>query len=157
MRDLYCMATEGRSVWLAIRLSSCTKGAAASRQNFPRCHRTCDLHSHLSYNHIMSSAQAIPTRNGAHNRANSVSNSFDPKASFHSSSPTDVRSPASSFGGQNRAAAAKTLKPFHTQDIKVLLLENVNLIGQQMLKDQGYQVEALKSSLPEEQLIERIK
>lgn len=39
----------------------------------------------------------------------------------------------------------------------MLLLENVNLAGIGILKDQGYQVEALKSSLPEDQLIEKIR
>lgn len=51
----------------------------------------------------------------------------------------------------------KQLKPFKQADVKVLLLENVNQTGQDILKDQGYQVEALKSSLPEDQLIEKIK
>ena len=54
-------------------------------------------------------------------------------------------------------ATIKPLKPFYSQDIKVLLLENVNQIGRTMLQQQGYQVEALKSSLPEEELIEKIK
>ena len=51
----------------------------------------------------------------------------------------------------------KPLKPFREQDIKILLLENVNQTGRDMLKGQGYQVEFLKSSLPEDQLIEKIK
>ena len=55
------------------------------------------------------------------------------------------------------AASAKQLKPFDTKDIKVLLLENVNVDGVDILKNQGYQVEFLKSSLPEDQLIEKIK
>ncbi|KAF2158116.1 D-3-phosphoglycerate dehydrogenase 2 [Myriangium duriaei CBS 260.36] len=101
----------------------------------------------------MSNAREIPVRNG--NRKMSVSNSFDPSLSF-STSPGAVRSPTASHANP-AAAAAKQLKPFHTGDIKVLLLENVNKIGQTMLKEQGYQVEALKSSLPEEQLIEKIK
>jgi D-3-phosphoglycerate dehydrogenase / 2-oxoglutarate reductase len=49
------------------------------------------------------------------------------------------------------------LKPFDTQDIKILLLENVNQGGRDILAAQGYQVEALKSSLPEDQLIEKIR
>lgn len=49
------------------------------------------------------------------------------------------------------------MKPFNTKDIKVLLLENVNEAGVEILKKQGYQVEALKSSLPEDQLIEKIR
>lgn len=52
---------------------------------------------------------------------------------------------------------AQRLKPFNTKEIKVLLLENVNVAGIEILKKQGYQVEALKASLPEDQLIEKIR
>ena len=38
-----------------------------------------------------------------------------------------------------------------------MLLENVNQIGQDILRKQGYEVESLKSSLPEDQLIAKIK
>ncbi len=58
---------------------------------------------------------------------------------------------------QRAAAAAKQLKPFNTEDVKILLLENVNETGREILKGQGYQVEFLKSSLPEDQLIEKIR
>ncbi|EEY13908.1 D-3-phosphoglycerate dehydrogenase [Verticillium alfalfae VaMs.102] len=77
--------------------------------------------------------------------------STSPAATFHS--------PPSSFGGQGlaRRPAPKHLKPFETQDIKILLLENVNQTGQDILRGQGYQVEALKTSLPEDQLIEKIR
>jgi hypothetical protein len=54
-------------------------------------------------------------------------------------------------------APPKQLKPFREQDIKILLLENVNVTGIEILKEQGYQVEAIKSSLQEDQLIEKIK
>ncbi|KAL6245116.1 D-3-phosphoglycerate dehydrogenase 2 [Rhinocladiella similis] len=54
-------------------------------------------------------------------------------------------------------AAPKPLKPFREQDIKILLLENVNQTGRDILHGQGYQVEFMKSSLPEDQLIEKIK
>jgi D-3-phosphoglycerate dehydrogenase len=69
------------------------------------------------------------------------------------------QSPPSSFGGValSRRPAPKQLKPFDTQDVKILLLENVNKTGQDILKNQGYQVEALKTSLPEDQLIEKIR
>jgi D-3-phosphoglycerate dehydrogenase len=53
--------------------------------------------------------------------------------------------------------APKQLKPFDTQDIKILLLENVNQSGRDILTSQGYQVEALKTSLPEAELIEKIR
>lgn len=51
----------------------------------------------------------------------------------------------------------KALKPFSTGDIRILLLENVNQTAVDIFKDQGYQVEFYKSSLPEEELIEKIK
>ena len=60
-------------------------------------------------------------------------------------------------GVQSLAVAVKYLKPFATEDIKVLLLENVNQTGKDILNGQGYQVEALKTSLPEEELMEKIK
>ncbi|KAF5026026.1 hypothetical protein F66182_1881 [Fusarium sp. NRRL 66182] len=87
-----------------------------------------------------------------------VSHSWDqnsavsPSASFQSP-PTSW---AVNIPNRNRGAP-KTLKPFNTKDIKILLLENVNVTGQEILKAQGYQVEALKTSLPEDQLIEKIR
>lgn len=65
------------------------------------------------------------------------------------SSPTLAFRPSSS--------TTKTLKPFNKQDIKVLLLENVNQSGIEILRGQGYQVECLKTSLPEDELIDKIK
>ena len=92
----------------------------------------------------------IPTR------TRTVSHSWDQNLS---TSPTATfQSPPSSWGGAlAQRGAPKHLKPFNTQDIKILLLENVNTSGQEILKGQGYQVEALKTSLPEEQLIEKIR
>jgi D-3-phosphoglycerate dehydrogenase len=98
-----------------------------------------------------------------------VSNSLDlstsPSLAFHSP-PSSFRSPptrgsfkdgrSGSFSGTS-GNNARQLKPFDTKDIKVLLLENVNAAGVDILKEQGYQVEALKSSLPEDQLIEKIR
>ena len=57
----------------------------------------------------------------------------------------------------NTGPQPKALKPFREQDVKILLLENVNQTGRDILKGQGYQVESSKSSLPEDQLIEKIK
>lgn len=84
-----------------------------------------------------------------------------------STSPTDTfhqRKMSMGFEGTSpnlrritTGAPAKHLKPFREQDIKILLLENVNQTGRDILQGQGYQVEALKSSLPEDQLIEKIK
>ncbi|KAH6603359.1 d-3-phosphoglycerate dehydrogenase 2 [Trichoderma cornu-damae] len=68
------------------------------------------------------------------------------------------QSPPASLGGiLPRQSVPKLLKPFNTQDIKILLLENVNQTGRDILTGQGYQVEALKTSLPEDQLIEKIR
>ena len=53
--------------------------------------------------------------------------------------------------------AAKQLKPFNTEDIKILLLENVNQTGVDLLKDQGYQITSQKSSLAEDELIKKIR
>lgn len=52
---------------------------------------------------------------------------------------------------------AKPLKPFNTEDIKILLLENVNQTAIDIFNGQGYQVEFYKTSLPEEELIEKIQ
>ena len=103
----------------------------------------------------MSTAKEIPP--SPHRLASTVSHSLSisPTATFPSSS--------SSFGEAlarkttNSATAPKQLKPFDTQDIKILLLENVNQSGRDILKSQGYQVEAIKTSLPEDDLIEKIR
>ncbi|CAI6333347.1 unnamed protein product [Periconia digitata] len=95
--------------------------------------------------------------------SNSLNLSTSPNLSFHSSSPNASFRQPPSFQDNScsiaaaAGAAAKQLKPFDTKDIKVLLLENVNTTGVDILKGQGYQVEALKSSLPEDQLIEKIR
>lgn len=51
----------------------------------------------------------------------------------------------------------RPLKPFSHGDIKILLLENINSFAIETLRAEGYQVEVLKSSLPEAELIEKIK
>ena len=63
-----------------------------------------------------------------------------------------LQMPRASTGG-----LAKQLKPFATEDIKILLLENVNVTGRDLLVSQGYQVTHLKSALPEIELIEKIR
>ncbi|KAJ5984427.1 hypothetical protein N7481_006526 [Penicillium waksmanii] len=78
--------------------------------------------------------------------------STSPNASFHSPS-----SHGSALTRTIPLPNAKHLKPFATEDIKVLLLENVNQTGRDILSQQGYQVEFLKSSLSEDQLIEKIR
>jgi D-3-phosphoglycerate dehydrogenase len=109
----------------------------------------------------MTSAQDIKPGTGLER---AVSNSWDqhnlstsPTATF---SLAAQQSLSSSFGGSlahRGSVAEKPLKPFDTQDVKILLLENINKAGQDILKKQGYQVEALKTSLPEDQLIEKIR
>ena len=76
-----------------------------------------------------------------------------------STSPT-FHSPSSGGASLHRTVtpgSAKQLKPFATEDIKILLLENVNETGRRNLAAQGYQVESMKTSLSEDELIERIR
>ena len=81
-----------------------------------------------------------------------ASTPFSPELSFRSqfSNKSDLARTTSSD-------AARQLRPFAQQEIKILLLENVNEVGQKILKDQGYQVEVLKSALQEDDLIEKVK
>ncbi|CCE64927.1 hypothetical protein TPHA_0J01050 [Tetrapisispora phaffii CBS 4417] len=58
---------------------------------------------------------------------------------------------------ENFNSNQKALKPFSTGDIKILLLENVNQTAIDIFKNQGYQVDFYKSSLPEAELAEKIK
>ena len=79
-----------------------------------------------------------------------------------STSPTGFHTPpwTKSVSHLTRAATGsltKHLKPFATEDIKILLLENVNVTGRNLLESQGYQVNHLKSALPEDELIEKIR
>ena len=80
-----------------------------------------------------------------------------------SSSPTATFSTSSwkatGVGSQrsNATTSSKQLKPFNTEDINILLLENVNKTGQDLLKGQGYQVTFLKKALSEDELIEKIR
>jgi D-3-phosphoglycerate dehydrogenase len=101
--------------------------------------------------------------------SNSLNLSTSPNLSFHSPPSSFRQPPPGSFQdgrngsipslshAANASQAAKQLKPFDTKDIKVLLLENVNDAGVDILRGQGYQVEALKGSLSEDQLIEKIR
>lgn len=76
--------------------------------------------------------------------------STSPTASFQSPPP-------GSLGTRLNKRPTKNLTPFNTQSIKILLLENVNQTGRDILTAQGYQVEALRTSLPEDELIEKIR
>ncbi|KAI9205509.1 uncharacterized protein BJ171DRAFT_441233 [Polychytrium aggregatum] len=51
----------------------------------------------------------------------------------------------------------KALKPFHSGDIKILLLEGVNKTGIDILTKAGFQVEAHAKALPKDVLLEKIK
>lgn len=99
----------------------------------------------------MSAPQDI--KNLAQNFSNAVAVSTSPSSSY---------SPSSSFAARGRrlsytsARGSRALKPFQTSDFKILLLENVNKTAVDILKNQGYQVEFHKTSLPENELIEKI-
>ncbi|KAL9108955.1 MAG: hypothetical protein Q9227_006351 [Pyrenula ochraceoflavens] len=101
-------------------------------------------------------SQSIKINGKSHDDSNlsrSVSNSLR-----LSTSPLDTfQSPPLSLTRKQTTTHDKQLKPFREEDIKILLLENVNQTGKDILNEQGYQVEALKTSLPEDQLIEKIR
>ncbi|KAF4120139.1 D-3-phosphoglycerate dehydrogenase / 2-oxoglutarate reductase [Geosmithia morbida] len=106
----------------------------------------------------MSSAQDIKRTPASVERT--VSNSWNQHLSASPSAQFQIpqASQGSSWGGAlAQRTVEKQLKPFNTQDVKILLLENVNTAGQDILRGQGYQVEALKTSLSEDQLIEKIR
>lgn len=103
----------------------------------------------------MTHAQDIQARAAGPHR--SVSHSLN-NSELGTSPVNTFNSPPSSWtGGLPRRSAPKLLKPFNTSDIKILLLENVNQAGRDILTGQGYQVEAIKTSLAEDQLIEKIR
>ncbi|GMF99530.1 hypothetical protein B5S30_g4525 [[Candida] boidinii] len=90
--------------------------------------------------------------------ANSMAQTAIGSPNAVSTSPT-----ATSYMGSYRprsystAKPTKALRPFSTGDIKILLLENVNQTAINIFNQQGYQVEFHKTSLPDEELIEKIK
>lgn len=109
-----------------------------------------------------SAAKDIPTLNSVDGLTRTLSNSLS--VTMSSSPPgilsnsNTLHSPSNFFAPLTRTLTTpKLLKPFIAEDIKILLLENVNQSGQQLLREQGYHVEALKTSLPEAELIEKIK
>jgi len=83
--------------------------------------------------------------------------STSPQETFHQRTVSSTEGTSPTLIRTKTGAAPKHLKPFREQDIKILLLENVNQTGRKILQGQGYQVEYMKSSLPEDQLIEKIK
>jgi D-3-phosphoglycerate dehydrogenase len=91
-----------------------------------------------------------------------ISRQVSRSLSFSTSPAPAFPSPPSSYPAQYLTRAVSTsfpklLKPFATEDIRILLLENVNQTGRDILLEQGYQVEFEKSSLLEDQLIEKIR
>ncbi|ORE10573.1 hypothetical protein BCV72DRAFT_199406 [Rhizopus microsporus var. microsporus] len=65
-------------------------------------------------------------------------------------------------GTRNRGSSftqtkPKVLRPFNTAEVKVLLLENVNVTAVEAFKKQGYQVETYTKALVGDELIEKIK
>lgn len=99
----------------------------------------------------------------SHQLSNSLSLSTSPDQVFsshsltkgHSLSPQNSRDPR--LRRNTASGATRDLTPFNTEDIKILLLENVNQSGVDILKEQGYQVETLKGSLSEDGLIAKIR
>jgi D-3-phosphoglycerate dehydrogenase len=98
---------------------------------------------------------ATPSNRLERTVSQSLSVSTSPTTTFHSPPSSIGRAQLTRQG--TGVQPPKPLKPFDTQDIKILLLENVNQSGRDILEAQGYQVEALKTSLPEDQLIEKIR
>lgn len=88
-----------------------------------------------------------------------IAQSFQNTLSISASPTSTFHSPTGSFMNRYHASnvSAKHLRPFNTKDIKILLLENVNQTAIDILNREGYQVEFHKSSLPEDELIEKIK
>ena len=84
----------------------------------------------------------------------SLGHSTSPIAKYHSLSLAKTGSHLARTG---TGGLAKQLKPFATEDIKILLLENVNKTGRDILEAQGYQVQVFKHSLSEDELIEKIR
>ncbi|KAF3919188.1 hypothetical protein AA313_de0208737 [Arthrobotrys entomopaga] len=92
---------------------------------------------------------------GLESLTNTLSISTSPTNTFHS--PGSYFPSSMGRNSQQPARPSRQLKPFNTEDIKILLLENVNQTALDIFGKQGYQVEFLKSSLPEDQLIQKIK
>ncbi|KAG5421300.1 SER33 [Candida metapsilosis] len=87
-----------------------------------------------------------------------IANTFKNALNISGSPNAVSTSPTQSYLSQYvPSKPTKVLKPFSTGDIKILLLENVNQTAINIFKGQGYQVEFYKSSLPEEELLEKIK
>ena len=89
---------------------------------------------------------------------NNLQNTFQRAINLSGSPGAVSTSPTQSFMDalprrMSTSKHVKTLKPFSTGDMKILLLENVNQTAVRIFKDQGYQVEFYKAALPEDELI----
>lgn len=77
--------------------------------------------------------------------------------------PIESNSPIQSFMNMlptrlnNRVRHGRVLKPFSTDDIRVLLLENINQAAVDMFAENGYNVEYYSTSLPKNELIRKIR
>ncbi|CDR42783.1 CYFA0S10e02212g1_1 [Cyberlindnera fabianii] len=100
----------------------------------------------------MATPEQIQNLQNSFERAGISPNAVSTSPSQTSYFQSKMRPRAMSMSGQ-----AKPLKPFNTEDIKILLLENVNQTAIDIFEGQGYQVEFHKGSLPEEELIEKIQ
>ena len=101
-------------------------------------------------------------QNGAERKLQKVvsrseSLSISPQDTFHHRPSWSESGASRQRRSTTTGAFPRELKPFKEEDIKILLLENVNQTGEDILTGQGYQVESLKASLPEDQLIEKIR
>lgn len=98
----------------------------------------------------MTDARQIEVNGLTYSLTSSLSISASPSSTF--------QSPVGSYMSRMASRpSVKQLKPFNTQDIKILLLENINVAAREILESQGYQVEFYKSSLSESDLIEKIR
>lgn len=98
----------------------------------------------------MTDARQIEVNGLTYSLTNTLSLSASPSSTF--------QSPVGSYMSRMTSRpSAKQLKPFNTQDIRILLLENVNVAAREILEAQGYQVEFHRSSLSESDLIEKIR
>lgn len=96
-----------------------------------------------------------PTPNDLARRvSSSLGLSSSPTTTF---APSSWKAPGVGPVRSNAGASSKQLKPFNTEDIKILLLENLNKTGRDLLEKQGYQVTFLKKALSEDELIEKIR
>ena len=108
-------------------------------------------------NALNGAASSVDTPSEVDSLTSRVSSSLETLTSAFPSpshSQSKVGAPLARVG---TGTSVKQLKPFATEDIKILLLENVNKTGRDILTAQGYQVEVLKSSLSEDELINKIR